>query len=162
MSGGEQRRGLRGFSLLEVLVSIAVFLAGVVAIVFMFPRTLQAAHEAELKTKAALLAQMKAEEVRRDDDTSQTLTLAIAALRRPTDPLINPQEPDLSYSFNGRSLMYAPTETPDGDPNIARVVIWRNAAGLAPTLSPSTPAGEYDPTNGTEFRRVVYELRFGP
>lgn len=128
-----------GFSLLEVLASLAVLLAGVVMILWFFPRTLHASAEAGFLSEAALLAQMKAAEIRRDDDTSGTLTFAIAARTTPTTPIPFAQEPSLSYSFSGQSILYS--DSPRGDPNVARVII-------------SYSAG-YNPTGGT-----IYELRF--
>jgi prepilin-type N-terminal cleavage/methylation domain-containing protein len=137
----------RGFSLLEVLVSLAILMAGVVAILFLFPNTLRAGSEAALHTEAALLAQMKAEEIRRDDDsyTSGTLVTAIAAMAQPTAPIRFPQQPNLTYSFSGRSLLYPEnsTEYP--------VTLW--APGVARVIVRYAP--EYRQNQG-----VVHELRF--
>lgn len=141
----------RGFSLLEALVSIAIFLAGAVAIVFLFPQTLQASHDAELKTKAAFLAQMKAEEIRRDDDQAQTLAQAIAGLPEPTTPLIPfAQEPELCYAFSGRSLLWPEEDAsvPDSQAGVARVIVFRNRGGQPPA--------------NPQAKDVVYELRFAP
>lgn len=151
---------VRGFSLVEVLVSITIFLVGAVLIVYLFPRTLEAAREAELQTKAAFLAQMKAEEIRRDDDQLRTLGQMIAKLGESdpenqalstTDPIVFPLEPDLSYVFYGKSVLYANEQppVPEGDAGVARVLILRNRGGQPPQ-KPIQP------------RDVIYELRFAP
>lgn len=141
------RRSSYGFSLLEVLVSLAILLIGIVAIIFFFPQSLEAARRAEDRTKAAVLAQMKAEEIRRDDNSNNDLVNAIRTMSAPTAPITFAQEPDLAYQFSGTSILYAGESGPNGEPGIARVII------------------RYSP----EFRRsnnpnrdVLYELRFGP
>ena len=141
----------RGFSLVEALVSITIFLVGAVLIVFLFPRALEAAREAELQTKAAFLAQMKAEEIRRDDDQLRTLGQMIAGLTDTTDPVVFSQEEDLSYVFSSRSILYRNENppVPEGDDNVARVLILRNRGGKPPQ-KPIQP------------RDVIYELRFAP
>jgi prepilin-type N-terminal cleavage/methylation domain-containing protein len=142
-----RKPGSRGFSLLEILVSLAILLAGVVTILFLFPNTLRAGSQAALRTEAALLAQMKAEEVRRDDDaySSGTLVTAIAALTDPTAPIPFPQQPNLTYSFSGKSLLYPEnsTEFP--------VMLW--APGVARVIVRYAP--EY-----RQSQDVVHELRF--
>lgn len=141
----------RAFSLIEVLVSIAIFLAGAVLIVYLFPQTLRASKEAELRTKAALLAQMKAEEIRRDDDTNRSISTAIANLAEPTDSVVFTQEPELSYAFSSYSFHHrnANPPVPEGDDNVARVLVLRSRNGAAPT-KPYSP------------KEVLYELRFAP
>jgi type II secretory pathway pseudopilin PulG len=136
----------RGFSLLEAIVALTILLAGILAIIMFFPETLVSARQAEMRTKATVLAQMKAEEIRRDDDTSNTLVNAIKALPVPTAPITFAQDRDLAYQFSGQSLLYS-GETPAGDPNIARVII------------------RYSPefrTSPNPNKDVLYELRFGP
>lgn len=123
-----------------------MLLIGVVAIIFFFPQSLEAARNAEHKTKAAVLAQMKAEEIRRDDDTSNTLIQAIRLRQSPTEPVTFAQEPDLAYQFSGRTILFQ-GEVPAGDPGVARVII-----RYSPTFRRSTN------TN----KDVLYELRFGP
>lgn len=136
----------RGFSLLEAIVSLSILLVGIVMILLLFPGFLVSAREAELETKAVMLAQMKAEEIRRDDDTSGTLINAIRLLPAPTGPVTFAQEPDLAYQFSGTSLLYEGT-TPDGDPGVARVIV-RYAPEFRESISPN--------------RDILYELRFGP
>lgn len=136
-----------GFSLLEVLVSLAILLIGIVAIIFFFPQSLESARRAEDRTKAAVLAQMKAEEIRRDDDTSNTLVNIIRNRTTPTDPITFAQEPDLAYQFSGTSILYQGEEGPAGESGVARVII--------------RYAPEYRRSTNTN-RDVLYELRFGP
>lgn len=132
----------RGFSLLEVLVALAVLTAGVLAIAAVFPKTLQAGNESLILTQAAALAQMKAEEIRRDNDRGGQLVDSIKNLPNPTDPVQFPREPRLTYSFSNRSLLYtADPSDPRAAAGVPRVII-RYAA---------------------EYRKsqdVVYELRF--
>lgn len=136
----------RGFSLLEAIVSLSILLVGIVMILLLFPGFLVSAREAELETKAVMLAQMKAEEIRRDDDTSGTLISAIRNLSAPTGPVTFAQEPDLAYQFSGTTLLYK-GETPDGDPGVARVIV-RYSPDFRQSLSPN--------------KDILYELRFGP
>lgn len=134
-----------GYTLLEVLVSLAVLMAGVLAILFLLPTTMRAGADAGFLTEAALLAQMKAEEIRRDDDafTSGTMVTAIAAMTDPTPPVPFPQNPRLSYSFSGQSLLHTTNDPADprDDPNVARVIVRYSASYRS-------------------SQDVVYELRF--
>ena len=136
-------RRARGFTLLEVLVSLTFLLVGIVPIVFLLPNTLRGRQEAQLEAQAAMLAQQKAEEIRRDNDLAGSLTAAIAARQTPTQPIVFPHAPDLAYAFSGRSLLYA--DSPRGDPGIPRVIIVKSSAIGA----------------GVRPKDVVYELRFG-
>ncbi len=138
------RRAARcgGFTLLEVLVSLAILVSGVIAIVYLFPGTLRGSAEAALLTEAALLGQGKVAEIRRDDTTTGTLKALIAARTEETAPVAFPQEPRLTYSFGGRSAMYDPATDPvRGASGVARVII-RYAASYRASKDP------------------VYELRF--
>lgn len=138
--------GTRGLTLIEVMISLAILLVGVLAVVYFFPQTLQSAARAEYRTKAAVLAQMKAEEIRRDDDTTHTLIHAIEQMQVPSTPVTFSQEPNLAYQFSGRTILYE-GETPAGDPGVARVIV---------RYSP-----EYRVSNNPN-KDVLYELRFGP
>lgn len=136
----------RGVSLLEAIVSLSILLGGIVMILLVFPRFLVAANEAELETKAVMLAQMKAEEIRRDDDTSGTLVNAIRNLTEPTYPVEFAQESQLAYQFSGTSILYTGT-SPAGDAGVPRVII-RYSPNFRVSSSPN--------------KDVLYELRFGP
>lgn len=136
----------RAFTLLEAIVSLSILLVGIVMIIVLFPRFLISAREAELESKAVMLAQMKAEEIRRDDDTSGTLINAIRNLPAPTAPLTFTQDPELAYQFSGTSILYE-GETPAGDPGVARVII-RYSPEFRESASPN--------------KDILYELRFGP
>jgi prepilin-type N-terminal cleavage/methylation domain-containing protein len=132
----------QGFSLLEVLVGLSILSAGLLAIMAIFPYTLKGQRQAELLTEAVALAQMKAEEIRRDDSKSKKLVKAIQAMDQPSDPIAFPTEPRLTYSFCGRSLLYGTDSAdPRGASNVARVII-RYAPGLK------------------QEQGVLYELRF--
>lgn len=149
----------RGFTLIEVLISLTILFVGILLIIFLFPRTLRESIDAELLTKAALLAQQKAEEIRRDDDQQRTMYFAIARRQRPTVPVPFPEDNRLCYSFSGITRLY--NEQPDiGDPGVARVLVSFNK--------------DYRPSNredrtvfwaaiGPElYGEVIYELRFAP
>lgn len=133
----------RAFTLVEVLVALALLLAGIVAIVQLFPVSLQANTEAVLRGNAVLLAQEKVQEMRATYDRNALIVQEARSRSTPTDPVVWPVDPRLSYSYSGVSLM-AFGDTP-GDPrddrNVARVIV---------RLAPG-----YDPG-----QRVLYELRF--
>ena len=142
--------GAAGFSLLEVLVSIAILLVGLVMIIYFFPQMLRSTQDAEYHTKAALLAQLKAEEIQRDDDITSSLVTAISELREPTRPITFSQEPDLSYSFASQTILY-PGQSPEGDPDVPRVIISRTRS-----LQTGPAVGQV-----IAPKDVLYELRFG-
>lgn len=139
-----------GMTLLEVLVGLAILLAGLLALAAVVPTALHAHDKAELLTTAAMLAQAKAEEIRRDDSEDMALQNAIRDLTAPTDPIKFIQEPRLTYSFSGATMIYTgyydetvANEEQDARsiPGVARVII-RYAADFRPTED------------------VIYELRF--
>jgi prepilin-type N-terminal cleavage/methylation domain-containing protein len=133
-----------GFTLLEVLVGLSILTAGILSIMAIFPLMLRVQTDAEVLAIGASLAQMKAEEIRRDDDRNGSLVGAIRNMSTPSDPITFPREPRLAYSFSGRSLMYSSAANPD-DPRaadgVARVII-RYSASFRPSQD------------------VIYELRF--
>lgn len=132
-----------GYSIVEVLASLAIFLFGVIAIVNFFPNVLRAQDEAALMSVAALLAQEKASEIRRDDLAGAgafPLTASIATFQTPTPPEVFPRHPQLAYSFCGRSI-----EDPVDDPNdpsddidVPRVIVLRYRGTSPP--NPADPA----------------------
>lgn len=132
-----------GFTLIEVLVALAIMITGLLVVVAAFPNMLQAQRQAEILTIATALAQKKADETRRDNDVGNRLMLQIQSLTQPTAPLVFPEDERLTYSFSGVSLLYAqqPGDDPRGYPGVARVII-----RYAPSFRSS--------------QDVVYELRF--
>ncbi|MBI5155611.1 prepilin-type N-terminal cleavage/methylation domain-containing protein [Candidatus Poribacteria bacterium] len=137
------RRPARGFTLIEVLVALALLLAGVVAVIQLFPVSLKANSDAALTGTAALLAQQKVEEIRRDNDLQARLTREIRERGAATTPISWPVDPRLTYSFGGSSEITT-SDTPDDprdDFRVARVIV-----RLAPGYDPS--------------EKVIYELRF--
>jgi len=125
------------FSLLEVLVSMAVLLTGIVVILSFLPAVLQQNQRTADLSVAAYLAQQKAEEIRRDDTSSGQLIEEIRALSTPTAPIVFPLNPRFAYQFSGVSLI-----TPTNQVGVARVIV------------------SYAP--GQQSRGgVLYELRFG-
>jgi Tfp pilus assembly protein PilV len=133
----------KSYSLLEVLVSLAILLAGILTIVNYFPLSLRANNRAAMLSDAALLAQMKAEEIRRDHLSSPDFLNQIRTLRKPTEPIQFAQNPILAYCFCGVSLI-DPVDDPDvtaDDVGVARIIIRYDKS--------------YRPTQD-----VIYELRF--
>lgn len=130
-----------GFSLVEALIAMTILLVGIVAVVRFFPMLFESSSKAALLTRATMLAQAKASEIQRDDDTSHTLATTIAYRATPTAPIVFPEEPALSYSFCGKSLLYPETDTTKGTPNVARVIVRYSS-----TYRPSED--------------VIYELQF--
>jgi prepilin-type N-terminal cleavage/methylation domain-containing protein len=122
-SGLSGRRA--GFTLVEVLVALAIMLAGLVAVVAAFPNMLQAQRQAELLTLGTALGQLRVEELRRDNDRNNRLILEVQSLTVPTDPIVFPSEPRLAYSFSGTTVLYAnqPANDPRAFPGVARLLI---------------------------------------
>lgn len=135
-----------GFTLIEVLVALAILTAGLLTVAATFPYVVKSQREAELLTTAAALAQMKAEEIRRDDTApfgEGELITAISELTSPTQPIQFPNEPRLTYSFSNSTIQYAEFEA-TGDPRalpVPRIIV---------RYHPDFRSGE----------EVVYELRF--
>jgi len=133
----------KGYSLIEVLVSVAILLAGILSIANLFPMSLRAQHRAADVSCAAFLAQLKAEEIRRDNDRLNTLINAIRNLRSPSEIITFPNDTRFAYCFCGVSLV-DPRDDPDDprdDYNVPRVIIMYSK--------------EYRGKN-----EILYELRF--
>ena len=132
-----------GWSLIEVLVSLGVLLAGIVGIALYFPSTMETRAEAGYIAEAIMLANRKAQEARRDNDSAGRLINAIKAQGSPTVPIRFPEQPNLTYQFQNFSAV--DTIDDPGDPRddigVARVVI-RYATEFRPTAD------------------FLYELRF--
>jgi type II secretory pathway pseudopilin PulG len=131
------------YSFLEVLVSLVILIGGILAILAYFPNALKANDRAVGLSEAALLAQRKAEEIRRDGDRGRTLIRQIQQLTIPTNPIVFPDNPTLAYRFCGVSLLY-PANNPNdprGQSGVARVIV-QYAQGYRPD------------------GRILYELRF--
>lgn len=137
------RRRRSAYTLVEVLVALVVLLVGIVAIVQLFPVSLQGNKDAELRGAAALLAQQKVDELRRDRDQLDLVLAEIRGLGAPTAPVVWNVDDRLAYSYSGVSTLATSDDPadPTDDPNVARVVV---------TLNPA-----FDPS-----ARTVYELRF--
>ena len=136
-----------GLSFIEVLFAMAILLVGVVGIALVFPKAIEAKYQAGDKIRAVLLAQAKAHEIQRDNDTSNTLISSIQNLTVPTAPVVFPEDPNLAYQFCGVSLLDPnddpahPDDDPRDDPSVARVIVRYSA--------------------NSRVKGVIYELRFG-
>ncbi|MEQ8821729.1 MAG: prepilin-type N-terminal cleavage/methylation domain-containing protein [Sumerlaeia bacterium] len=137
----------RGFTLVEVLVALAILLTGIVAIVQLFPVSLRANTDAALKGSAVILAYQKVEEMRRDEYPlrSDSFTATVRNLEGETDPVAWPEDPRLTYSYSGLSAVLGDLPEDPGDPRTGRGVA-RVIVRLSESFDPQTP--------------VIYELRF--
>lgn len=147
------RRPVRGYSLVEILAAMAIFLVGIVGILNFFPNILEGENEALLVTAATLEAQQKIMEIRRDDASSPagvSLTDAIRARTTPTEPIIFARDPRLAYAFNGLSLLdpVDDADDPGDDAGVARVIIIKVEQARVP------PASQADSWN------ILAEMRF--
>jgi type IV pilus modification protein PilV len=135
----------RGFSLVEVLVAMAVLIVGVIGILQLFPATLRASADSAARAQATLLAQAKVAELRRDDSTAAAIIEEIRNLALPTTPVAFPEDDRFAYQFHSRSLLQ-PDDTAtsvEDDHNVPRVIVRYNTG--------FRPKGE-----------ILYELRFEP
>lgn len=107
-----------GFSLIEVLISIAILTTAIVVILSFLPFSLRQNERSADVSVAAYLAQQKAEEIRRDDSASRALLAQIRSLTTPTAPLVFPLDAKFSYQFSGVSIL-----EPATDPGTARVIV---------------------------------------
>lgn len=143
-AANRHRNRRRGFTFTETLIALVVLLVGLVALMQVFPPTLRANSEAALKAKAALLAQMKAEEIRRDDNQLGSLVQEIALRTTPSAPVPFAQDNRLAYCYSGRSIL-RPNDTigsAEDDWGVARIIVRYNV--------------DFRPDG-----KVLYELRFG-
>jgi type II secretory pathway pseudopilin PulG len=133
----------RGYTVLEVLVSMMILITGIMAIIGFFPMQLRQNRYSMDVTTAVYLAQMKAEEIRRDNDRFGFLIRNIRGLRTPTSPLRFGQDPRFAYQLCGVSLVDTVNDPgdPRDDPNVARVIV------------------RYD-TSYRKDAEILYELRF--
>jgi type II secretory pathway pseudopilin PulG len=135
----------RGLSLVEVTVALAIFLFGVVALLKFFPLKVRTGIDATVLTEAVLLAEQKAEEIRRDNASTSAFFDYLRSLTTPEPPGGIPfaEKPDLYYAFDGRSVLDPVDDpgVPEDDYGVPRIII------LSPKFS-RFPSG------------VVYELRF--
>jgi type II secretory pathway pseudopilin PulG len=113
----------KAYSLVEAIVALTILLTGLLVAVRVFPTLLDSSSRAADLTQASLLAQQKAAEILRDDDTSHSLAQAIALRSTPTEPVAWPGDPRFTYSFSGRSLLYSENDPIKGAPNVARVIV---------------------------------------
>jgi len=125
----------KGFTFLEILISMVVLLIGILALARLFPVTLRANKDGQDLITATFLAQQKIEELRRDnDDLTNPLIDTIRALTTPQPPINRaipfPQDLDFKYTFCGRSQIYKgprnDPNNPDDDPNVPRIIIVYN------------------------------------
>ena len=121
------RRLTRAGTILEMLIAVVIFLVGIVAILHFFPMSMRTNEDAADLGIAAMLAQWKAEEIRRDNDQQSNLMNAIRTLTQPTAPLAFPSEPRMAYSFCGLSLI-----DPNDSPGTPRVIV-RYAQSFRPS-----------------------------
>lgn len=134
----------QAFTLLEVLVSMAILTAGILSIIAIFPSIMKGNEAAELRTIGATLAMMKVEEIRRDDDENSKFMQAIKTLPAPTDPVPFASDPRLAYRISSTTMLYQHRDNsgaivddpadPRDNPNIPRIIIQ-----VSPLYRPSNP-----------------------
>lgn len=61
---GGQRSKVKGFSLIEVILALAILVIGLVAIVLLFPVGLRASRQASVLSEETLIAQSRLEEIK--------------------------------------------------------------------------------------------------
>jgi type II secretory pathway pseudopilin PulG len=117
--------GGSALSLLEVLVAMTILLAGAVAVVGWLPTTLRQNERSADATTAVYIAQMKAEEIRRDDSFFGGLISAIEAMTTGTLPATFPLDTRFAYSFSGETVLYPDLSPADPrcESGVARVII---------------------------------------
>ena len=131
--------GRRAFTLVEVLVGLSIMTVGILGIMAVFPFTLRAREQAELRTIGAWAALMKIEEVRRDNDTGGKLLTGIENLSEPTEPVVFAFDQRLAYRFSSTTILYEQLDPSTGlpiddpsdprdDPGVARVIIQESPA----------------------------------
>ncbi len=135
----------RGFTIVEVAVALAIFLFGVVALLNFFPVKIRAGADAALLTEAVFLAQLKAQEVRRDNDPADSFYDWMRSLTspEPVDGIAFAQNPNLRYAFSGRSVIdpFDEAAVPEDDFGVPRIIV-------------------ISPTHASRANGVIYELRF--
>ena len=112
-----------GFSLLEVLAAMLILVIGIAGITGFLTASMHQNRRATDTSIAAYIAQMKAEEIRRDDTIGRDIIADIQGLAAETAPLTWPLDSRFAYSFSGVS----PTE-PLEYPGVARVIIRYDAS----------------------------------
>jgi prepilin-type N-terminal cleavage/methylation domain-containing protein len=134
------------FTLVEVLVAMALILIGVAAAAVGLQQSVRETDRAVDTTIAAYLAQMKAEEIRRDDDSypvgDYITTIRSLTQNQATALVTWPQDNRFAYGFCGVSML-----DPTTDSGVARVIIC-----YSPEFKPR--ANQYD------SKYVLYELKF--
>ncbi len=121
-----RRAGRSAFTLVEVLVSMTILLIGIVAIAGFFPARMRQNQRAMDTSTAAYLAQLKAEELRRDNAPGGAARDAIRAIKNltnPTPPVAFGFDQRFAYSFSGVSV-----QNPDAPKRVARVIVRYNQA----------------------------------
>ncbi len=111
----------RASTLIEVLVAMVILLTGVVAIGNLIPMSLRQNQRTLDRSQAAFLAQLKAEEVRRDNYTTgpgRMFIDEIASSLVPTTPIDFPNNTRFAYQFSGVSEI-----DPVNNPGVARVIV---------------------------------------
>ena len=68
------RKQSQGFTLVEILASLAILLIGLVGVMTLFPQGIKSARITQELTIATLLAQQKAEDLKRQQDLYTTTT----------------------------------------------------------------------------------------
>lgn len=130
------RHGDDGFTLLEVLIGISILTVGVLIILMAFPQHMKSNEIAELRTIGAALANMKIEELRRDNDENDKLINAIRLMTTPTEPIPFSLDQRLAYQISNETFLYRTRnalgvvvddpDDPRDDPGVPRIIVLIN------------------------------------
>jgi len=107
----------KGFTFIEIVAAIAILAVGILAILTLFPVGIESSKKAAVRTKAALLGEMKMEEQRATKTFDQLSDIAKTTFTATEDPEQNYQ---YTVTVTEAPKAYAPGST---DPNLKKVVV---------------------------------------
>jgi len=111
------RSGTIGFTFIEIVAAIAILAVGILAILTLFPVGIESSKKAAVRTKAALLGEMKMEELRATTTFDLLADVAKTTFTAAEDP---EQHYQFSVTVTEAPKAYAPGST---DPNLKKVVV---------------------------------------
>lgn len=111
----------KGFTFIEIVAAIAILAVGILAILTLFPVGIESSKKAAVRTKAALLGEMKMEELR---TTKAFDNISSEGTEDAPQNFTTTEDPEQNYLFcitvSQAPKAYAPGET---DPNLKKAVV---------------------------------------